>query len=202
MVGMAAIPLKQQSSLRESSGFRKMATQVARLERCLVKIAGIRTKDLQELVPKGIFSVSERDLISISIRTFFSLVAAQEKSRLAIGILLGVSFEALRLGFVGSYLDAEETSFLASFPSFGSLTLGLIIVFLPLLFQKPKVTEDERALLATVEELMEKGKLSSAERRLAYRHILQKYVDASGPNFSKRSGVEISDVFEIKKLRE
>jgi hypothetical protein len=143
--------------------------------------------------------VMNRDPLTTLLRTFMALVAAQEKTRLAIGIILGLALESLRVGYIGSNYDVGQGGFWVSFPSFGSLAFGMIIVFIPILFQRPKVTEDERAILATIEDLIEKGELSPSEKRLAYRRILQKYVDASGPQYAGKNKIDLSSILEGEK---
>lgn len=110
------------------------------------------------------------------LRHVLVVLGARHKERVGAGIAVGLVILFIHSSLVASGI-LSVVHILISIS--GSIALGVIIMFIPL-WLDPKqrhIGEDEQRVLIFMDELSDRGGLSSKQKQLAYSNMLQKQID-------------------------
>ncbi len=127
-------------------------------------------------------SASKLDGMTLLLRIALRVLGAGHGIRLAFGAILGFVLDGCRQASMVMLADEKLVLALEKAGPLTAITLGILLAFLPLLFKKRVVNEDQSELFNTLDEVCPRGRLPDLSRRRAYEEVLKKVVQSYSPS--------------------
>lgn len=127
-------------------------------------------------------STSKLDIMTLLLRTVLRILGAGHGIRLAFGAILGLLLDGCRQASMAILADDKLGLALEKAGTLTAVTLGILLAFLPLLFKKRVVNEDQSQLFNTLDEVCARGRLPDLSCRRAYEEVLKKVVQSYSPS--------------------